>query len=311
MKYRSWLVVSGASEVQLGAAFGTGADCVVVDLADTVPHEARARARQMGAEWLTAHRTNLFGSRGMSRWVRVNALESGCSREDLAAVMAGAPDGVILPRAAGPEAVRHLASEIYELEQHFALPAGSTRILPVVGETPVAAMQISHYLEAAHQRLCGLTWSEAGLAASLGATSAREGEGSRSDVSRFVRAQTLLTAHAAHIVAIEAPCRDCEDETAIKAMAQRARADGFTGMFAVHPRQVDVINLAFTPGIREIEEAQEIVAAFEMNPHAVSLPLRGRTVERAELVRAQRVAHLAETEIFGNDARRRSILRPA
>lgn len=316
MKFRSWLIVPGVSEECLGAAFGTGADVVVVDLADTVPHESKARARELGKAWLAAHRTNLFGNRGMSRWVRINALDSGYSRDDLAGVMAGAPDGIILPRAAGPEAVQHLASEIYELEQHFALPASSTRIMPVVGETPLAAMRIAAYFDAAHQRLCGLTWSETGLAASLGAADPGiigpcEGQDSRSDASRFVRAQTLLTAHAAHVISIEAPFADLGDGAGIKGAAQRARADGFTGMFAVHPQQVEVINAAFTPGASEIEKAQEIVTAFETNPHAVSLPLHGRTIERADLARAQRVIHLAETEIHGNDAGLRSILRPA
>lgn len=247
----------------------------------------------------------------MSRWVRINALDTGHSREDLAAVMAGAPDGIVLPRAAGPEAVRQLAGEIYELEQHHALPGGSTRIMPVVGETPLAAMQIAAYLESAHQRLCGLTWSVSGLAASLGVARVAGGGDGLGDASRFVRAQTLLTAHAARVVAIEAPFPDDGDGARTRDAALRARADGFAGMFVLDARQVDVVNAAFTPSIEEVEAARDIAEAFARHPHAASLPLQGRVIDRADLARAQRVIGLAETELSAGDARRRSILRPA
>ena len=311
MKYRSWLIVPGASEEHLGAAFGTGADVVVVDLADTVPHEGKVQARERGAEWLAAHRTNLFEHRHMSRWVRINALDSGHSRDDLAAVMRGAPDGIILPKAAGPEAVRQLASEIYEFEQRYAIPANSTRIIPVAGETPLSAMRIADYLETAHQRLCGLTWSAAGLALSLGVGGLRGDDGCSSDAGSFVRAQTLLTAHAGQIVAIDAPCEDFGDEAGVVRAARRARADGFAGMFAVHAGQVGAINAAFRPNAGEIGEAREMIAAFQATPHVGALPFRGRMVDRSDLARAQRMVELVEIEAAMNEARRKPILRPA
>lgn len=311
MKYRSWLVVPGNSEERLGMAFGAGANVVVVDLADTVPHEGKARARQLGAEWLRVHRTNVLEHRQIGRWVRINALDSGYSREDLVVVMSAAPDGIILPKAAGPEAVRQLASEIYELEQHHAIPANSTRIMPVAGETPLSAMRIGDYLDSAHQRLHGLTWSAAGLSVSLGAIGARGSDGGWSDACRFVRAQALLTAHAGQIIAIDAPWDDLEDETGLARAAQCARADGFTGMFAIHPEQVAAINAVFAHGKQEMEEAREIIAAFEASPYAGSLPFRGRIIDRSHLALAQRITEIAEIAAAENEGRRRPILRPA
>lgn len=316
MKYRSWLIVPGDSDKRLGMAVGTGADVIVVDLADTVAPDAREAARRQAADWLRAHRTNLLEQRRQGRWVRIEALEAGRSRDDLAAVMAGAPDGIVLPRSAGAEAVRQLAAEIYELEQRHGIAANSTRILPVAGETPLAAMRIADYLDSGHQRLAGLTWSAAGLAASLGTARLRDSGasagagGGRSDTARFVRAQVLLTAHAGRLMAIDAPCEDFADARIVTQAAREARADGFAGMFASHPDQIAAINAAFTPGQPEIEEARAIVGAFEASPYAGSLPLDGRMIDRADFAVAQRTLAAADADSAA-EARRKPILRSA
>ncbi|MAC58074.1 MAG: CoA ester lyase [Novosphingobium sp.] len=312
MKFRSWLIVPGNNEDALGSAFGSGADAVVVDLEDSVPYESKAQARALGAEWLAVHRTNLLEHRQMSRWVRINSLDSGYAQSDLAAVMPAAPDGIILPKSAGPEAVRHLASDIYELEQRHRLPANSTRIMPVVGETPISALRISDYLGTAHQRLCALSWNANGLAAALGAIGATREDGSWTDSCGFVRAQTLLTAHAGTIAAIDAPLSDPEDMAGLVRAANQARRDGFAGMFATDASQVATINEAFTPSDDEVEDARAIMAAFESMPHASSLPFGGRTVDRSHLAMAERTLELAAYETAAGHGRTGgAILRPA
>ncbi|TCM17766.1 citrate lyase subunit beta/citryl-CoA lyase [Novosphingobium sp. PhB165] len=316
MKYRSWLIVPGNNEKRLGMTQGVGADVVVVDLGDTVPREARETGRRHAAQWLAASRPSGTGHRPTARWVRINSFESGLWREDLAAIMGSGPEGVILPRASGPDAVRELASEIYGHEERNGLAPGSTRIMPVAGETPTAALHISDYLESTHQRLDGLAWSAGGLGAALCVRQRRDGQGGWSDACRFVRAQVLLTAHASAIRAIEAPFEHFEDEVGLERAALRARADGFTGMFAVHPAQVAVINRAFAPPAEEFDEAREIVAAFAASPHLGSLAVCGRMVDRADLALAQLTLTQADRPVgiaagSGEDLRRGAILRPA
>jgi len=309
MKFRSWLIVPGNSAERLGSALTTGADVVVVDLEDTVPHEQKGFARRMAADWLALHRRTPLEQRQIGRWVRVNSLDSGLTREDLAAVMASVPDGIILPKAVGPESVRHLASEIYELEQRSMIPANSTRVIPVAGETPMAAMTIPSYLASGHQRLAGLTWSAAALANAISATRVEERGKGWSETFRFVRTQTLLAAHAGQYMAIEAPHGDFEDAKGVAKVAGTARADGFTGMFAIHPSQVAAINKAFTPAPEEIEEAREILAAFTANTHVGSLPFRGRMIDKQDLGIARRVLGLADG--LQGEARKPAILRSA
>ncbi|GGY94494.1 HpcH/HpaI aldolase/citrate lyase family protein [Novosphingobium colocasiae] len=245
MTLRSWLIVPGHSEKQLAQAPRAGADVVVVDLCATVPAAEKAAARALSAEWLRAFREPVSGGQGMARWVRISPFDSGLWREDLLAALAGAADGVILPHAAGPEAVRQLGIELYEFEQKLGVPANSTLILPIVGETPRTALGIADYAEAVHPRLAGLTWRPDGLADALG-IGRDTGSGALGDPFAYVRATCLLTARATDLAALDAPCETWEDEAVLRGAIMSARRDGFTGMFAIHPAQVPAINAAFS-----------------------------------------------------------------
>ncbi|MCJ2184114.1 CoA ester lyase [Novosphingobium sp. 1949] len=312
MKSRSWLIVPGNSDKRLGLAIGTGADIVVVDLEDTVPVSEKPRARHLAAEWLAAHRQQVLEQPRLGRWVRINALEAGLSREDLAAVMPLAPDGLILPKSCGPDSVRQLASEVYECEQAYGIAPNSTRIVPVVGENPRAALRIADYAQSAHQRLSALTWNAAGLCAAMGRSGNRTADGGWPDAARYVRAQALLSAHAGDVMAIDAPHEDFEDEEGVRRAAQAACADGFAGMMAIHPGQVAAINAAFTPSPDELHWARAVVEVFEANPNMGSLPLNGRMVDRSHFTVARRTIGMFEREgRASEDPRRQPILRPA
>ena len=82
---------------------------------------------------------------------------------------------------------------------------------------------------------------------------------------------------------------DFRDEKGLKAEAEAARREGFTGKLAIHPDQVAVINAAFTPSSDDIAHAEAIVAAFEAQPDAGVLSVDGKMVDRPHLVQARRV----------------------
>lgn len=260
MPPRSWLFVPGDSEKKLGKAMATGAHAVIVDLEDAVAPAAKPQARVLARDWLGIHRQHVTENRPVARWVRINAIDTGMWREDLQVVMAGAPDGVMLPKCEGPEQVRQLAAEIYELEQRNRVPNGSTRILPLVSETAKSALTITSYVDEPMPRLAGLTWGAEDLSAVLGATRKRDAAGAWTDAFRFIRAQCLLTSHAKGVWAIDTLHDDFRDEAGTKRAAEAARADGFTGMLAIHPSQVPIINTAFAPTEAELAEAEAIVA---------------------------------------------------
>lgn len=289
MAVRSWLFVPGDSEKKLSKAAATGADVIILDLEDSVAHANKARARDLTASWLSAHRAQVTGGKRQGRWVRINALDSRMWRDDLIAVLPGAPDGIMLPKSLGPESVVQLAAELYELEGRSGIQAGSTKILPLVSETAAAAVSIQNYVPASLPRLAGLTWGAEDLSAAIGATRKRDKLGEWTDVFRFARVQTLLTAHAKGVFAIDTLHADFADDKGLKRAAEAARADGFAGMLAIHPAQVPIINAAFTPSEEELAEARAIVAAFQGNPGAGALQIDRRMIDRPHLKLAQRV----------------------
>ena len=288
MANRSWLFVPGDSERKLAKAASTGADAIIVDLEDAVAAEARPMARGLTADWLAAHRPQVT-QRPMERWVRINPLDTPFWRDDIVAVMRGAPDGIVLPKSAGPEQLRQLAAEIYELEQRNGVASGSTRIVPLVSETAAAALTISEYVGLSLPRLAGLMWGAEDLSAALGASRKYGEDGNWTDAFRMVRATVLLTAHARGVAAIDTLHADFRDEAGLARMARAARADGFSGMLAIHPGQVPVINAAFTPSDEELAGARAIVAAFAANPGAGVVSLDGHMLDQPHLVLARRM----------------------
>lgn len=293
MAYRSWLFVPGDSEKKLDKAAGTTADVIIVDLEDSVTPGNKPRARELAAQWLSTHRRQVT-ERRLGRWARINALDSALWRDDLVAIMAGAPDGIMLPKSMGPESVQQLAAELYELEQRNGIPTGSTKILPLVSETAAAAIAIPAYAAAPLPRMAALTWGAEDLSAAIGATRKRDKAGAWTDTFRFARTQTLLTAHAKGVMAIDTLHADFADAKGLKRAAEEARADGFSGMLAIHPAQCDIINAAFTPSDEEMAEARAIVAAFAANPSAGALQIDGRMIDRPHLKLSQRVLGITE-----------------
>lgn len=283
---RSWLFVPGDSEKKLLKTPETGAHALIVDLEDAVAVSAKPAARRITRDWLEVHKRQIT-MRKQARWVRINAVETGLWQEDLAAVMSGAPEGIMLPKAEGPEQLRQVAAQIYELEQRHGIPNGQTRLLPLVSETPRAALTISAYMDASMPRLAGLTWGAEDLSAELGAARKRDANGQWTDAFRFVRAQTLLVAHARGVWAIDTLYADFRDQEGTKRAAEAARADGFAGMLAIHPSQVPLINAAFTPSEEELAHARAIVDAFAANPGVGALQLNGRMLDQPHLRQAK------------------------
>lgn len=293
MPPRSWLFVPGDSDKKLGKAMATGAHAVIVDLEDSVAVAAKPQARAMARDWLAIHRQHVTENRPVARWVRINAIDTGLWRDDLEVVMAGAPDGVMLPKCEGPEQFRMVAAEIYELEQRNRVPNGATRILPLVSETATSALTIPSYVDVPMPRLAGLTWGAEDLSAVLGATRKRDANGAWTDAFRFIRAQCLLTAHAKGVWAIDTLHDDFRDVAGTRRAAEAARGDGFTGMLAIHPDQVPIINTAFAATEAELAEAQAIVALFAASPHAGTLQYNGRMVDQPHLRMAKQLLGIA------------------
>jgi citrate lyase subunit beta/citryl-CoA lyase len=259
MAHRSWLLVPAGNEKKLLKAATSGADVVLLDL--VVAPDLKGIARGNAQEWLDAYRLQVVEGARFERWVRIDALDTPYWREDLVAAAAGGTDGIILPQAAGPEAVQQVAAELYELEERHHMRPGSVKIVPQVADTARAASRIHAYIDTPHPRLAGLAWSSTALMKALGGTHTRDAPGEWNDACRHVRVQTLLAARAGGVMAIEA-IDSTEQDAAEDAAA--ALGVGYSGLIAGHPAQIAAINQVYGAAApsREPVLARPAMAAF-------------------------------------------------
>lgn len=273
MRLRSLLFVPGDRPDRMQKALQSGADAVIVDLEDSVLPQRKPWARKDAAQFL------LTAGREVTLMVRVNPLGSPELAPDLEAILPAKPDALVLPKSEAGSSVAELAA---------MLGLSNIAILPIATETPKAIFGLGTY-GAVSSRLCGLTWGAEDLPAALGATTARTVDGDYTPPYEMARSLTLFGAHAAGVPAIETVYPDIADTVGLKAYAERGRRDGFSGMMAIHPAQIPIINAAFAPTEAEIVHARAVVSAFSGNPGAGAVQLDGKMIDRPHFLAAQRL----------------------
>jgi citrate lyase subunit beta/citryl-CoA lyase len=283
MRLRSLLFVPGDRPERFAKAAASGADAIILDLEDSVSLANKDAARHAIADYLS-------GAREVFTLVRVNPLDGHLTAADVAAIIAARPDAIMLPKAEGAPSIAQLD---LLLRSEGAADASLPPILPIATETAAAIFTLGSYRET-KDRLLGLTWGAEDLPAAIGATTSREADGSYTAPYDVARALTLFAAHAAGVAAIDTVFPAIKDEAGLAAYAARARRDGFTGMMAIHPAQVEAINAAFTPSVDEVGRAQAIVDAFAANPGVGVLQIDGKMVDAPHLKQAKHILSLAD-----------------
>lgn len=283
MRLRSLLFVPGDRPERFAKAAASGADAIILDLEDSVSPANKDAARHVVADYLA-------GAREVVTLVRINPLDGHMAAADIAAVIGGRPDAIMLPKAEGAASIAQLD---LILRSESASDASLPAVLPIATETPSAIFNLGSYREA-KDRLLGLTWGAEDLPAAIGASTSRNPDGSYTQPYEVARALTLFAAHGAGVAAIDTVFPAIKDEAGLAAYAARARRDGFTGMMAIHPSQVEPINAAFTPAAEEVARAQAIVDAFAANPGVGVLQVDGKMVDAPHLKQAQHLLSLAD-----------------
>jgi hypothetical protein len=160
---RSFLFVPGDSQKKFESAKKTAADALILDLEDSIAPDQKIVAREITRGMLDA-RNPL-----QKIYIRVNALDTDMTLGDLAAVMPGKPDGIVLPKCAGAADVNKLALYLDAFEAASGIAQGATRIVTVATETARAVTKLFD-IENMSPRLWGMMWGAEDLAASLGAS---------------------------------------------------------------------------------------------------------------------------------------------
>jgi citrate lyase subunit beta/citryl-CoA lyase len=278
---RSLLFVPGDSARKFDKARQGAADALIIDLEDSVALERKDEARGITSEMLGAERSV------QKLYVRVNALDTGRTLADIAAVLPARPDGIALPKCETAEQLRQVSLWLDGVEAGARIPVGATRLIAIATETAASIFGLGAYAGVT-PRLEGLMWGAEDLSASLGATGNREGRAYHSPY-RLARDLCLMGAAAAGVAAIDTVYTDIEDLEGLAEEARAARRDGFSAKAVIHPKHVVPVNAAFTPSGDEVAWARRIVDAFAADSGLGVIRIDGKMIDKPHLRAAEKI----------------------
>ncbi|NKJ48541.1 CoA ester lyase [Burkholderia sp. SG-MS1] len=258
---RSYLFVPGNRPERFSKALLAGADAVIIDLEDAVPPDEKERARDAVLDALN----ELAGV-----YVRINGAETKWFADDIAAcAMHQAVKGIVLPKAAGVDTLRAIASRSHE---------GLT-ILPLLesAEGFNALDTIS-----AAPRVGRLMFGTIDFQLDMGMM------GDGEELAYFRSQMTLASRLAGLGTPVDGVTTALDDAAQIEHAARRARRFGFGGKLCIHPKQIAPIHLAFTPTDDERAWASRVLQAAEASAGSATV-VDGKMIDAPVIQRAQAI----------------------
>jgi len=281
---RSLIFVPGNRPNMLERARSFSADIIMVDLEDSVPPSEKLTARDLAHEWVPT-----LANEGQQVVVRVNSLDTGLTRDELASVVGPGLSGISLGKVVSPWDIQEAERMLAPLESRAGLEPGSVGIIPWI-ENARAVVQLQQ-IASSSPRIIALAFGAEDYTNDLGVQRTDLGE-----EVYFPRAAVAVAARAAKVASLDSPFVAFRDPEGLKKDAARARQLGYTGKFAIHPSQLDIINETFSPLPADVEYAHQVVEAWNQAESAGrgSLDLNGRMVDVPVFKRAQNLLAFAE-----------------
>ena len=282
--WRSMLYVPATSEKFIEKAHERGADAIKIDLEDAVALAEKPRARTLVR---SAAKTVARG--GADVLVRINR-PLRMAVDDLEASVWPEVHGLVLPKVESAGHIGFLAEIITELENERDMQQGHIKLMALI-ETPRG---YSNVREIAHssERLSAIALGQEDFSAEMGMV---EPEG----MSLLSYYQTVqVAAREAGILPIGYPGSIAEftDLELFKSNALVARKLGFDGGACIHPKQVPILNEAFTPTDEEIDRSERMVAAYDaaMAAGDGAVAFEGKMIDVPVVARAERILSIRD-----------------
>ena len=284
---RSLLFVPGNKAAWMEKAPQYGADALILDLEDSVPYADKDTARTLVRQAIEG-----LSARGQTVFVRVNALESDMTGDDLGAIVCAGLSGLLPPKVETPDDVHQLDTLLAYFEQREGLTPGGIELIPTL-ET-AKGIRNAYDIALASPRVASVAGG-AGKGGdtnrSLGYRWTREGM-----ETLFIRSKVVLDARAAGIeYPLMASWFDVGDLDGFMADAQRNRQLGFNGMLLIHPSHVGPANEIFTPSAEELAYYKGLLAAMDAAEvqGTAAVAYRGAMVDIAMVKTAQQMLEFA------------------
>jgi citrate lyase subunit beta/citryl-CoA lyase len=281
---RSLLFMPGSKTRALEKARILPADCIILDLEDSVAPDAKGVARDQIAKAIAA---GGFGKREV--WIRTNALDTPFWADDVKMAAKAGPDGILVPKVSSVANLAAIATSLRE-----ANAASSIRVWAMI-ETARAVLHAEELAAASREtdgRLAGFAFGP-------------------NDISRETRIRMqpgraimlpmithcILATRAYGLEILDGPYSDFSNVEGFAQECTQARDLGFDGKTLIHPGQIEACNAIFTPPADEVARARKIIAAFELPENAArgAISLDGQMVERLHADMARRTIAIADS----------------
>ena len=276
---RAILYVPGDNLEKIQQAAASGVDSICLDLEDSVAVNRKQEAREVVTQAL---KTLDFGR--SERLVRINPVDSELVQGDLSAVLPALPNGIVIPKVDSPTQIQWVGRQVSAIEQkHDWLP--NSMVLLALTETAKAIIHLNEIC-ATDPRLVALLLGAEDLAADIGA------ERTTSSLEMvYVRSAIVLHAAAFEIQAIDMANTNFQDLDALQAEAEQGRAMGFVGKQVIHPDQVMTVQKAFTPDVKTMADARDLVEAYQEHEKRGEglFELNGKVISRRVIRPAERL----------------------
>lgn len=281
---RTMMFVPASNAAMLRDANLYGADSIMFDLEDSVSLKEKDSARFLLYQ---AIKTFDFGE--TETIVRINDLEAG-GRDDIAAMVRAGIDCIRLPKTETAQDVIDVAEVITEVEEQIGREVGSTKMFCAI-EGPIGVFN-ALAIATASERVVGIALGAEDYVTAMKTKRYPEKNG---EELFFARSMIVHAARAAGIAAVDTVFSDVNDMDNFRREVERIKQLGFDGKSVINPRQIPVVNDVFAPTEKEIDHAQNVMAAIaeaEAKGSGV-VSLNGKMIDKPIVERAERVLALA------------------
>jgi len=289
MLLRSMLYVPGNNVRMIIKAAILPSDAIILDLEDAVSFSDKETARIIVRDSVS----NVKSSSGSYIFVRVNALTTQLTHEDINFVVRENLDGVILPKAEKKSEIENLDNLLERAEKTSRLNPGEVKIIPLI-ETAKGVMNV-YEIASASKRVIAVAFGAGDYCRDLG-----------KDVSYlspeqtellYARSRIVNESRAAGVQAIDTPflglLTDREGFTKETMMALHL---GFKGKQIIHPAQIEFVNNTFTPPEEQVNYAKRLVEAFEkaQDQGLGAISFEGKMIDYMSYKQAKDLLNLSE-----------------
>lgn len=248
--WRSILYVPGNVPKFIDKAHERGADCILVDLEDSVTVAEKSTARAMLPETM---KKVVRGGADVA--VRINR-PMRLAIPDIEAAVRPGLSALFITKTEGVQHLRLLDEAVSELERERGMPVGSVGFSAMI-EHPRALAELNDIAERAPRVIAMMLGGE-DFALETGSIPSDESLELPKRLVAFA-----AQAHGVAMIGILGTVADYSDPAAYKKSAERARRFGFSGGTCVHPGLVQALNEAFTPSADDVAYAKKLIAADE------------------------------------------------